>query len=381
MLGKYIGRDIKHRSGKFIFLVLSVSIGIAAIIGILQINVSAQNDLNQQLENFGANLVIYPKSDAFSLQYGGVNLASVDVKQSEINEDDIEKIYMIENAENINILSPKAVGAVYLGDDLVPLVGVDFEAEIDLKKWWVIIGDVPELGEALIGNSIHDKLGIDLGQAVEFNDQIFKVSGLLNNTGSQDDDVIFVGLNDAQKVLGKEGKISLIEIMAFCNTCPIDEIIRQIEEALPNVKGVAARQLINTQMTFTQKFLEFGFAVSIFILLIGIISLSTSMVSFVKDKTKEIGIMRAVGFRKKDVGRIIVFEVVIIAVLSGLIGFGVGHVIATLLGQTMLGLSIGIDMMMLLWAFAISLLVCSLSVLLPMRTASKITVTEALRSL
>ncbi len=381
MLGKYIRRDIKHRSGKFIFLVLSVSIGIAAIIGILQINISAQNDLNQQLENFGANMVIYPKSDAFSLQYGGINLASVDVKQSDIDEDDIEKIYMIENAENINILSPKVVGAVYLDKDMIAIVGVNFTSELDLKKWWDIIGDVPDTKEALVGHSLYERLGLTLGQEVELDGKTFSISGMLNKTGMQDDNVVFVNLNDAQSILGKEGKISLIEVMAFCNTCPIDEIIRQIEEVLPNVKGVAARQLINTQMTFTQKFLDFGLAVSIFILLIGVISLSTSMVSFVKDKTKEIGILRAVGFRKKDVGRIIIFEIIIIALLSGLIGFGIGQVIATALGQTMLGLNVGIDMMMITWAFAISLLVSSLSVLLPMRTASKITVTEALRSL
>lgn len=381
MLGKYIRRDIGHRSGKFMFLVLSVSIGIAAIIGILQINISVQNDLNEQLENFGANMVIYPKSDAFSLQYGGISLASVDVKQSEINEDDIEKILMIENAENINILSPKVVGAVYLDDELILLIGVEFENELDLKKWWVIKGEIPDTGEVLVGYALYEKLGLDLGQDIELDGNVFRVSGFLNVTGMQDDNVIFVSLAEAQKVLGKEGKISLIEVMAFCNTCPIEEIIRQIEESIPNVKGVAAKQLINTQMTFTQKFLEFGLAVSVFILLIGVISLSTSMISFVKDKTREIGIMRAVGFRKKDIGKIIISETVIIAIISGIIGFGIGQVIAIVLGQAMLGLSIGIDMMMLLWAFAISLMVCSLSVLFPMRAASKITVTEALRSL
>ncbi len=381
MLGKYIRRDIKHRSGKFVFLVLSVSIGIAAIIGILQINLSAQDDLNKQLENFGANMVIYPKSDAFSLQYGGVNLASVDVKQSEIEEGDIEKIYTIKNAENINIISPKVVGAVNVGENLIPIVGVNFTNELMLKKWWEIIGDVPNSNEVLVGYSLFKKLELAVGQELELNGKTFEISGFLNKTEMQDDNVVFVNLNEAQEILGKEGKISLVEVMAFCNTCPIEEIIRQIEEKIPNVKGVAAKQLINTQMTFTKKFLDFGLAVSVFILLVGIISLSTSMVSFVKDKTREIGIFRAVGFRKKDVGKILIFETVIVALLSGMFGFGLGQVIATALGQAMLGLNVGIDLMMILWAFAISLLVCSVSVLLPLRTASKITVTEALRSL
>lgn len=381
MLGKYIRRDIRHRTGRFAFLVLSVSIGIAAIIGILQINVYAQEDINRQLESFGANMVIYPKSDAFSLQYGGVNLASVDVKQSDIDESDLEKIYTIENAENINIVSPKVVGAADVDGKLVPLVGVDFDSELRLKKWWEIMGDMPDDGEVLVGYILYDELGLSPGEEIGLNGKVFTISGFLNKTDTQDDYVVFLNLGEAQEILGKEGKISLIEVMAFCNTCPIEEIIRQIEEKLPNVEGVAAKQLINTQMTLTKKFLDFGLSVSIFILIVGIISLSTSMVSFVKDKTKEIGIFRSVGFRKKDIGKIIVFETVIIALLAGILGFGLGQVIAAILGQAMLGLSVGIDLMMVLWAFAISLLVCSVSVLFPLRTASRITVTEALRSL
>jgi len=381
MLKKYIKKDIKHRSGKFLFLIISLAIGIAAVIGVLQINFAAQEDLNKQLESFGANLVIYPKSDAFSLQYGGINLASVDVKESEIDEADLPRIYTIKNKENLNVISPKVVGAVYINEKLVPIVGVNFSSEYRLKKWWDIIGDKPNENEALIGYNVYNELDLELYQELELGNETKEVVGFLNKTDTQDDNVIFLSLNEGQRILGKQGKISLIEIMAFCNTCPIEEIIRQIEETLPNVKGVAAKQLINTQMTFMSKFLRFGMSISVFILIVSMISLTSSMMAFVKEKTKEIGILRAVGFRKKDIGKIIITETIIIALISAIIGYVLGQLIAIGLGKFFLDISVSINLFIILWAIGISLLVCSLSTLLPLRTASKITVTEALRSL
>jgi len=381
MLKNYIKKDIKHRKSKFLFLVISLSIGIAAIIGVLQINFAAQDDLNQELENFGANMVIYPKSDAFSLQYGGVNLASVDVKQSEIDENNIADIYTIENAASLNIVSPKVVGAVYIKDKLIPVVGVNFTSEYRLKKWWQVIGDKPNKDELLAGYNIYKSLNLKLDKEIKLNNQSKKLVGYINKTGTQDDSVIFMNLGEAQEILDKKGKISLIEIMAFCNTCPIEKMIEQIEGKLPNVKGVAAKQLIATQMTFMSKFLRFGMAVSIFILLVSMISLTSSMTAFVKEKTKEIGIFRAVGFRKKDIRKIIIAEALVVAFVSSLAGYFLGQIIAIGMGRFFLDISLSVNFLMVFWAAALSILVCILSTFIPLRTASKITVTKALRSL
>lgn len=381
MLKNYIKKDIKHRKSKFLFLIISVAIGIAAVIGVLQINFAAQDDLNNQLESFGANMVIYPKSDAFSLQYGGISLANVDVKQSEIDEEDLSKIYTIKNAASLNIMSPKVVGAVYIKSKLVPVVGVNFTNEYRLKSWWNIIGKKPEKNEILLGYDIYSKFNLNLDDKIKLNNKTKKITSHINKTKTQDDAVIFMNLDEAQELLGKQGKISLVEIMAFCNTCPIEQMIQQIEEKLPNVKGVAAKQLITTQMTFMSKFLKFGMAISIFILVVSMVSLTTSMMSFVKEKTKEIGIFRAVGFRKRDVGKIIIAEALIIALVSGIIGYLLGQLVAIGMGKFFMDIAVSVNPLIIFWAVGLSLLVCSLSIYFPLKTASKITVAEALRSL
>lgn len=381
MLKTYIKKDIKHRTGKFVFLVISITIGIAAIIGVLQINFAAQEDLNSQLGDFGANMVIYPKSDAFSLQYGGINLAKVGVQQPEIDEQEIQKIWAIKDNASLNIVAPKVLGVVTVNEKEVLIVGVNFSSEYRLKKWWDIVGEKPGDNELLVGYNVFKDLNLKLGQELKLNGRTKTVVGYINKTGTQDDGVIFLDLDGAQSALGKEGKISFVEVMAFCDSCPIDEMIVQIEEKMPNVEGVAAKQLIYSQMAMTGQFLKFGLAISIFILIISVISLTTSMIGFVKEKTKEIGILRAIGFRKKDVSKIVVTEALIIALAASVTGYVLGQLVAIGLGKTFLDIGVGINLIMLPWAVVISLVVCSLAILLPLRTASKITVVEALRSL
>jgi putative ABC transport system permease protein len=381
MLWKYIRQDIGKRKGRFLFLILSVAIGVAAFTGILTINISAKADLDRQLESFGANMVIYPKSDDFMLNYGGISLTSVNVKPSEINESDIQKIFEIPNAENINIVSPKVIGIASADANKYVVVGVDFESELRLKDWWRVVGESPSEGEILLGYDLHNLGNIGPGETLNLNGIDFQVSGYINKTETQDDQVIFMNLGEAQNVHGKEGKISLIEVMAFCSTCPIEEIIRQIEEQMPGVKGMAARQLINSQMSMTSRFLNFGLAVAVFILFAGIVGLTTSMMSFVKEKTKEIGILRAVGFKKGDVRKIIVLEIMVVALAAGILGYLLGQVVAVALAGIFLNIPVSLNLSMITWAFVLAIMVCTLSTMLPLRTASRITVVEALRSL
>ena len=105
------------------------------------------------------------------------------------------------------------------------------------------------------------------------------------------------------------------------------------------------------------------------------------MTAFVKEKTKEIGIFRAVGFRKKDIGKIIIAEVLIIALVSGILGYFLGQLVAIGLGTFFLDITVPVNLFMMFWAITLSLMICSLSTYLPLKTASKITVTEALKSL
>jgi putative ABC transport system permease protein len=148
----------------------------------------------------------------------------------------------------------------------------------------------------------------------------------LEETGSQDDALIFGDLARVQKTLGKAGLLSLIEVAAFCNSCPIDEIVQQISEALPGAKVTAVKQAVESRVETVRHFKRFSVGISGVVLLIGSLIVFTTMMASVNERTREIGIFRAIGFRQGHIIQIILLETLLIGLIAGVLGYlaGVG---------------------------------------------------------
>jgi putative ABC transport system permease protein len=293
MIIEYVLKNMVVKPGRFLFLVLSVAIGVAAVVGILGINVSMNDRIVDEIDKFGANMLIYPESDAFSLNYGGIQVGSVKVENTALSLEDAEKILTIKNNENIRAISPKLVTALDYQGDLLAAVGVNFENELEIKKWWDIHGSVPTgQNEVLLGYELSTKLDKKPGDTLLLSGGEYKITGTLNQTGSDDDKVVFMGLEEVQQTTGKINEISMIEVKALCNTCPIEEMIRQISEKLPHVNAVALKQVLASEMSMMQNFTQFASAIAIFILVLSIISVFSTVSSSVSERTKEVGVLR-----------------------------------------------------------------------------------------
>jgi putative ABC transport system permease protein len=150
------------------------------------------------------------------------------------------------------------------------------------------------------------------------------VQGVLKPTGSQDDQLLFAALPAAQRVLDKPGRVSMVEVAALCTACPIEDMVRQISEALPGAKVMAIQQVVQGRMETLMQFKKFSFGVSVIVILIGSLVVLVTMTSSVRERKEEIGVFRAIGFRKQHVMRIILIEATLISVCAGLIGYVAG---------------------------------------------------------
>jgi putative ABC transport system permease protein len=182
----------------------------------------------------------------------------------------------------------------------------------------------------------------------------------------------------------KSGALSLIEVAAHCNTCPIDEIVRQISKEIPHAKVTAIKQTLQTRMEALDHFKKFSIGISAIVLLIGSLIVFTNMMASVNERKREIGIFRAIGFRKSHVVRIIFLESLIVGVMAGIIGYGLGIGISRLVGPMITGVKGGgvtIDPLLALGAIFLSAFIGVLSSAYPAIHASKMDPTVALRSL
>jgi putative ABC transport system permease protein len=150
------------------------------------------------------------------------------------------------------------------------------------------------------------------------------VSGLLESTGSQDDQLAFVTLAAAQQIFAKPGRISMVEVAALCKDCPIEDMVRQISAVLPGANVMAIQQVVKGRMEMLAQFKKFSYGISGVILFIGGLVVLVTMMGSVRERTEEIGIFRAIGFRRSHIMRIVFLEAAIISGLAGVLGYGLG---------------------------------------------------------
>ena len=377
--------NLRRRKGKVFFLTLGLTIGITTVVTLVSVTRTMNEDISRKLDEFGSNILIIPRSDDLSLSYGGMSIGGVAVDSQPLKESDIPKIREINVRENISTISPKLIGMVEIGGKKVPLMGAVFQEEVRLKKWWKIHGKVPKnVEEVLLGNEVAVRLFKSPGDVLSINGSTVRVSGILDETGSQDDFLIMGDLGFVQKALKKPGDLSLIEVSAFCNTCPIEEIVRQVSQKLPHAKVTAIKQTLQTKMEALDHFQKFSMGISIIVLLIGSLIVFTNMMASVNERKREIGIFRAMGFRKSHVVRIIFLEALIVGVTAGVTGYAFGLGISHFVGPTLTGVKtakIAIDPLMAGGAIFLSALLGILSSTYPAIQASKMDPTAALRSL
>ena len=376
--------NLQRRKGKMIFLVLGLFIGIATIVTLLSITESMSRDIEDRLDQFGANIVMVPRSDNLALSYGGITMGGVNYQTIEFAEERLPEIRTIENAKNLGLIAPKVLGASAVNGKDVLLMGVDFETELQLKNWWHYDGTPPsEANELLIGSQVASTYNLAVGNKLAIGGSDFRISSILKPTGASEDGIIIGDIHAFQKLLGKEGRVSMVEIAAFCRDCPIEELVLQIGEKFPEAKVTALRQAVMSKMQSIEMFKTFSYGIAVLVIFIGSLLVFVTMMGSVNERTREIGIFRAIGFRRGHVMQIILLEAMVVGLVGGLLGYLGGNAIAwvslplVVKNGTFAGLNYNLGGVALLLSVALSLLAS----LYPAQKASKLDPSEALRAL
>ncbi len=317
-------RNLLRRKGKAAFVLAGLVIGVATVVGIISYVEAMTHDINHKLEKFGANILVVPKTENLTLTYGGLSLGGVSFEMEEIRESELERVSAIKNSGNIAALGPLVLGVVNVDTHKVLMAGVDFKAAGILQPWWRVQGELPGNTSVLLGSEAARILNLAVGDRIQIKGQDLVVSGTLAPTGSQDDQLVFARVATAQELFDKKGRVSMAEVAALCKDCPIEEMVRQISEAIPGAKVMAIQQVVKGRMEALAQFKKFSYGISGVILLIGSLVVLVTMMGSVRERTDEIGIFRAIGFRKKHIMRIVFLEAGIISILAGIIGYFLG---------------------------------------------------------
>jgi putative ABC transport system permease protein len=317
------------------------ALGLASMTGLYQVSGLIAENLEKKLLSYGANILVTPRRETLNISYGGYSLGDVAVREQPIDlARALRAIGEIPLRANIAVVAPKMLAAAALPDPLHPegsaekpvaLVGVDWSREYQLKGYWEVEGALPEengFDEILAGSAAAREFALLPGRVLEFGGRSLKVSGVLRPTGSDDDTALFIPLALAQSLSGRPGQAAFLEVAALCSGCPIEDIVLQLQAALPDTEVRALAQVAESRMYAVRFAQNLAFSVSLVILITACAMLTLSMFSAVAERRREIGVLRAVGFSRRGVFTVFVAEALGIGLLAGTCGYALGLFLA-----------------------------------------------------
>lgn len=158
----------------------------------------------------------------------------------------------------------------------------------------------------------------------------------------------------------------------------------QIAEKLPEATVTAIQQVVESRLKALDHFRRFAYAVAGVVVFIGSLIVFVTMMVSVTERTTEIGVFRAIGFRKGHIMRIILLEAALVSLLAGALGYAAGmggaKVALPFMAETS-DAALVWDTTVMAGSIALSLVVEMLASLYPALHASRMDPTEALRAL
>jgi putative ABC transport system permease protein len=376
--------DLRRRKGRAVFLVAGLLIGVGTVVALVSLTQAMTGQTKANLQSYGANIIVTPRTKDVSLSYGGISVGGLSVGQNVVRQADVARIEGIPARASLSAVAPELVGPVLVKGRRTLLMGVDPATQFKLKRWWSVDTGRPPANahELIAGSSAARTLGLTMGDYVRIGGRRFTVTGVLQPTGSQDDGLLIADLGAVQQILHKPGQLTLIEVAALYGATPVDEIARQLQAALPAAKVTSMQEAVRSRMHAVDQFRAFSYAIVGVVIAIEALVVFVTMMGSVSERTHEIGVFRAIGFRRVHITRLILFEALMASVLAGVLGYlagmgttyavlpfvahGAGVVWAPLLAPAAIALAVGVG---------------AAASLYPALRAGKMDPTEALRAL
>ncbi|XUW99701.1 MAG: FtsX-like permease family protein [Dehalogenimonas sp.] len=398
-------KDISRRKKRVAYAALGVVIGTMTVVGILTVAASGQARIVNQLEKYGPNMTVTPAISSLDMTLGNLSLGQVTVGENYIPESRVAEIQAIadeeirkalskaqiqavlpgiDNDANIATVAPRLYSTTSVGGTPVMVVGIYPAAELKVRTWWKVQGGeyLDSKDEVLLGSTAAAILNLAPGDAVRFRDSDFVVAGVLEETGSADDSQIFTDLQTLQQVSGKEGLVSVIDVRALCNACPVEVIVGAVNNAIPGVRAVAVKQVAQTELGMLDRINRLMLALGGVTLFIGAFGVANTMMTSVHERRKDIGIMRAVGSSQSQILFAFLEEAIIVGLIGGIFGYIFGSALAYAIGPLIFeGTAIAYVLAYLPLSLGVSVAVAVLAAAYPAYRATRIRVADSFRSL
>ena len=330
---------------------LGIVIGVAAVIAMVAIGSGAQQQVTNQIRSLGANLILVQPG---SLNDGAVRLGAG--RRLSLSEEDAAAIAV--ELPDVVVAAPALAGQIHVvhgNRNWSTFIGGVTPDYLVARDWRVARGRAFTSAEVaagakvvLIGTTLAAEVFAGeepIGAMIRFGSVPFEVIGVLADKGQNDaagrdqDDVALIPLSTARLRLMGGSEVNrravhfiLVKAASAEATTAIQDPIRQLLRQRHRLASTAADDFslrepaaaMQAHAEATRSLTFLLAAVASVSLVVGGISIMNTMLVSVAERTREIGLRRAIGARKRDIKHQFLIEAVLLCLLGGIVGTSLG---------------------------------------------------------
>jgi len=383
----------KARSG---LTMLGIVIGIASVIAMVSIGNGAKASIQSSIEGLGSNLltilpgVVQPGRGIVSSGRGAAQTLKnedVDVLKAiggvgYISPEVSSRFQVVATGNNTNTT---VIGVIpdYMNVHNIALANGSFISDANQRS----IGRQAVLGATVATDLFPDQ--DPLGKTIRINKVNFNVIGVLVAKGgvgfSGPDDMIFVPLSTMQKILSGMDYLSTMAVsvtdknqMAEVKDLAINALLDKHRVAEADFSVISQEDILGTLTTVIDTFTLFLAAIASISLLVGGIGIMNMMLTTVTERTKEIGLRKAIGAKRKDINLQFLSEAVMLTFIGGFFGIILGWLISFVVTSTGI-VATQVSLSSVLLAFGVSAGIGIIFGYYPARRAAQLNPIDALR--
>ncbi|WP_413828689.1 ABC transporter permease [Methanobrevibacter sp. UBA412] len=235
--------------------------------------------------------------------------------------------------------------------------------------------------EMIMGKLSAEQLNKTVGDNLTLKDKTYHIVGTYETGDSNQDQGVYTSLENAQNIDDAKGNVSMIYVKVD-KGADVDQVTQRIDNLYSdNVTTISSVSDISSMQSVIDMLNSASWAISLLAIIIGGLGIINTMLMSVMERTREIGVLKAVGWSSKKILLMIMGESVVITVISAIVGTIMGVIGVELI--TAMGIMNGLTPIFTITtiseAFAVAIIVGLLGGLYPAIKATKLQPTEALR--
>jgi putative ABC transport system permease protein len=364
---KLIFKELIHRKFNFLMGLLGMVTIVSLVVSFYTITEATKKETIRLTRDMGFNVRIIPgESDMNQFWVEGYSSLSM-------SEEVVDKLVNQKSINYAHLTATLHKRLQWRGKDVV-FTGIASEERepsgaIKSKMIFAI-----EKSKVFLGYEVAHQFNIEEGAIISILGKDFEVVKTLAESGSEDDIRIYFNLKTLQKLVKMEGRVNeVMAINCMCSTKngdPLGELRAELAKIAPEAKVIMKSSVADArenQRKMTDKYFALLFPL---LLIVCGLWLGSVTMNNVKERSQEIGIMKAIGFTSWRISQQFFVRALVIGALGAVIGFLVGTVISYQLGPKIFKVTtISPDITLLYWALIIGPLFAAVSSLLPVMWA------------